>query len=134
MVAGLIAVALVGFYILPSIIAFCREHDRTSSIIVLNMLIGWTVFGWILALAWACTQAVPRPGRAIANTLLMVRKYRGSQAPRPFNPATIKSNDRGAGAGRSCIRRVTCNCAFRFTRALSAKHLADTRPVTATGW
>ena len=67
--AGLIAVALVGFYILPSIIAFCREHDRTSSIVVLNLLIGWTVFGWILALAWACTQAIPRPGRSIANTL-----------------------------------------------------------------
>jgi hypothetical protein len=68
--AGLIAVALVGFYLLPSIIAFCREHDRTSSIIVLNFLIGWTLLGWVLALAWACTQTIPRhiPRRSIANT------------------------------------------------------------------
>jgi hypothetical protein len=59
--AGLIAVTLIAFYLLPGIIAFCREHSSTASIIALNLLVGWTLLGWILAFVWACTEPESRP-------------------------------------------------------------------------
>ena len=40
---------------LPSIVAFvCRHHNRYA-ILVLNILLGWTVVGWALALVWSLT-------------------------------------------------------------------------------
>jgi hypothetical protein len=50
----LIIVALV-LYFLPTIIARNRYHHQGSAIFVLNVLLGWTALGWVLALVWACT-------------------------------------------------------------------------------
>ena len=38
-------------YLLPSIIA----HNKTNfgGVFILNLLLGWTVIGWIIALVWA---------------------------------------------------------------------------------
>ncbi|HEX4001623.1 MAG TPA: superinfection immunity protein [Candidatus Acidoferrales bacterium] len=41
-------------YFLPSIIA--HEKRSFAGIFVLNLLLGWTVIGWIVALIWACTD------------------------------------------------------------------------------
>ena len=40
-------------YPLPSWIAVRRRHPRRGPIAALNFLTGWTVIGWIAALAWA---------------------------------------------------------------------------------
>src|SRR5437660_1260147 len=42
--------ALVGFYFLPSIIAFSR-HQQEGMVFVLNFFLGWTLVGWVVALA-----------------------------------------------------------------------------------
>jgi hypothetical protein len=47
-------------YFLPAIIAVDRRHEQGLAIFVLNLLLGWTALGWILALVWACT-AVKKP-------------------------------------------------------------------------
>ena len=44
--------ALVVF-LLPTIIAVLRHKRNTTVILVLNLLGGWTVIGWIIALVWA---------------------------------------------------------------------------------
>jgi T4 superinfection immunity protein len=53
-------VLLYGFslavYFMPAVVAVWREHHNTRAIIVLNVLLGWTVLGWVFALVWACTQ------------------------------------------------------------------------------
>ncbi len=51
-------------YFLPSIIG----HDKRTfaGIFLLNLLLGWTVIGWIIALVWACTADV-RPILAVAG-------------------------------------------------------------------
>jgi hypothetical protein len=47
-------VVLAGvIYFLPSLIAVARAHRRLGTIVLLNLLLGWTFVGWVLALAWA---------------------------------------------------------------------------------
>lgn len=40
-------------YFLPSIIAKARNARNVAAIFVLNLTLGWTVIGWIIALVWA---------------------------------------------------------------------------------
>lgn len=42
-------------YILPTIIALLRNHPNTAPIAIVNLFLGWTVIGYIVALAWAFT-------------------------------------------------------------------------------
>jgi hypothetical protein len=44
--------AIVGFvYIIPTIVG--RKKRKLAAIAVLNVYLGWTVIGWIVALVWA---------------------------------------------------------------------------------
>jgi hypothetical protein len=45
-------------YFLPSIVAIARSKRDTTSIVVLNLLLGWTAIGWVIALVWALKQDV----------------------------------------------------------------------------
>lgn len=52
-------------YFVPAIVAFVRNHRNRGAIFVLNLLLGWTVLGWVGALVWACTANVePQIGAA----------------------------------------------------------------------
>lgn len=51
-------------YLVPSVIAFKRRHHNAVAIAALNLLLGWTVFGWVAALVWSVARAgKPRPVR-----------------------------------------------------------------------
>lgn len=64
---GVIAVVLVVFaYFFPSLVAGVRHHHNATAILVLNIFLGWTVLGWIVALVWSCT-AVAKPAKAAAR-------------------------------------------------------------------
>lgn len=55
--ATLIPVVLgLGLYCLPIIIALIRGHANKSPIILVNLLLGWTLIGWAVALIWAFTD------------------------------------------------------------------------------
>jgi hypothetical protein len=41
-------------YFLPAIIG--RRKREAVGIFLVNLLLGWTVIGWIIALLWACTS------------------------------------------------------------------------------
>ncbi len=43
-------------YLIPALIAHSRRHHNSASIFWLNFLLGWTIIGWIIALAWACSR------------------------------------------------------------------------------
>jgi len=49
-------IAALGLYFLPTIIAGNRKHNNTLAIFVLNLLLGFTIIGWIVALVWGCTN------------------------------------------------------------------------------
>lgn len=53
----LLAVLAAGFvaYFLPAGIAVLRNHQNALAISVLNLLLGWSLIGWIAALVWSFT-------------------------------------------------------------------------------
>ena len=46
-------VGLLIVYFVPYFVARVRSHPRSTAILLLNVLLGWTTIGWIGALAWA---------------------------------------------------------------------------------
>lgn len=54
--------ALAGFvvYCAPLCIALVRGHPNTASIAVVNILLGWSLVGWVVALAWAFSATEAR--------------------------------------------------------------------------
>jgi hypothetical protein len=56
-------IAAIGFYLLPTALALHRNCKATGWILALNVLLGWTLFGWVIALGWAAsgkTWTTPR--------------------------------------------------------------------------
>lgn len=50
------AIMLLVLYLLPWIIATTGGHSKTASIGVINLFLGWTLIGWVIALAWAVSE------------------------------------------------------------------------------
>lgn len=44
----------VFFYFIPSIVG--RHKTNARAILVLNLFLGWSFIGWVVALVWACTK------------------------------------------------------------------------------
>lgn len=44
--------AIACFYLLPAIMAFQRQHAKRWPILFVNILLGWTVIGWVATLIW----------------------------------------------------------------------------------
>jgi hypothetical protein len=43
----------IAIYFLPTIVAVKRGKRNRTSIIMVNVLLGWTFIGWVVALVWA---------------------------------------------------------------------------------
>ena len=48
-------IIFVPLYFLPTIVAAKRNHQSSGGIFALNLLLGWTMIGWIIALVWSCS-------------------------------------------------------------------------------
>ena len=42
---------VIGFYFLPTIVGLVRRVRNIGSLIVVNLFLGWTLVGWVVALA-----------------------------------------------------------------------------------
>jgi len=51
----LIGLVIIFVYLIPSFIAYGREHHNKGAIILLNLFLGWTALGWFAALIWSVT-------------------------------------------------------------------------------
>jgi len=49
----IILVLIIALYMLPTLIAFGRDHPHRRAVTLLNILFGWTLLGWILVFVWA---------------------------------------------------------------------------------
>jgi hypothetical protein len=47
---------LLFMYFLPALVAWKRSHRNASAIGVLNLLLGWTMIGWVGSMVWAFTS------------------------------------------------------------------------------
>lgn len=43
----------VALYLLPTALALYRHCNSTAGIVAVNILLGWTIFGWFVAIGWA---------------------------------------------------------------------------------
>jgi len=48
-------------YFLPAGVAMARHKRNAGAIVVVNLLLGWSVIGWLWALIWSITVDTPLP-------------------------------------------------------------------------
>lgn len=60
MVAACLLTVLVIVYLAPSYVAHDRKAPSLGTVVVVNVLLGWTVVGWIVALAMAYRDKPPQ--------------------------------------------------------------------------
>jgi len=53
LVLGIMA---LGAYLIPSIIAFGAGKKNAPAILLLNLALGWTLLGYVIAFVWALTK------------------------------------------------------------------------------
>ena len=61
--------ALIGaaIYFIPTINAYSRKHRSAAGIFLLNLFLGWTLLGWIIALVWSATGDVKTADPAVPS-------------------------------------------------------------------
>ncbi len=92
---GVFFLSVPALYFAPSFIAHRREHANRTAILVLNIFLGWTMIGWVIALVWAHSTAsapqasgqVPAPGGGGAQGRIEPELHREC----PFCAETIKA-------------------------------------------
>jgi hypothetical protein len=48
-----VLIILLALYFIPALVAYSRSLANTSSIFIVNLFLGWSLIGWVVALAWA---------------------------------------------------------------------------------
>jgi hypothetical protein len=49
-------IIVLGVYFLPTIIAAVKKKKNSGAIAALNLLLGWTLIGWVVAFVWSLTN------------------------------------------------------------------------------
>ena len=72
MFAGLIVLLiLISIYLIPTIIAICRKAYYTAAAITINILLGWTFLGWVIALILSLLNKPDRtPQQIVINQVV----------------------------------------------------------------
>lgn len=83
-VAALIGLGIagLGLYLFPAIVANMREHPNRTSITVLNVLLGWTLVGWVVSMVWA-VSAIAEPSDSTKEQPATTDPAQPSQAVAP---------------------------------------------------
>ena len=59
----MILFVVLALYLLPSVLAWYRGAPNLWSVVAIDVLLGWTVVGWVVALAMAVRDVSPRSDR-----------------------------------------------------------------------
>ena len=72
-------------YLLPTIIAVMRKKENAGAIAIVNLLLGWTFIGWVIALVWSVsTQMIdvrPAPVSTLEATAARLCNNCGKYSP-----------------------------------------------------
>lgn len=65
-----IIISLIYFF--PTMVCLLRKHNNKIPIFIVNIILGWTFIGWVVALVWSFTsntenQATPRQQNTSSN-------------------------------------------------------------------
>jgi hypothetical protein len=77
--ATLAILFLVALYFIPTIVAVIRKVPNLGSVIVVNLFLGWSLIGWVVALAMAA-RSVPAQNHVVVN------QYTAQSPPPPPPP------------------------------------------------
>ena len=80
----LAVVIIPPLYFLPAVLAASKSHPRGLELFLVNLLLGWTLVGWLACLVWAAAA----PGETKPYTPL-IRSVRRRTAPRPIPEITV---------------------------------------------
>lgn len=69
----------VTLYFLPLIVASIRQHPSAVAISALNLLAGWTLIGWVVALVWSLNAVTSNSAPAAGRTNSAADLYRLSE-------------------------------------------------------
>ena len=58
-VAVILLVIVLPLYFLPTIVAAVRKTENIGWVVLINVLLGWTLIGWAVALAMAVSSPSP---------------------------------------------------------------------------
>ncbi len=67
---------LVWAYFAPAVVAYFRKTKNIGAVIVINVFLGWTLIGWVAALAMAVSGE-----RTVRNPNVVPRRPDGEQWP-----------------------------------------------------
>lgn len=110
--ASWILFVLVVPYFLPTIIAILRQKTNTGSIFALNLFLGWSLIGWVVALIWALSSDNLRNQTVIVNNMPPAPagpaptasapsyEYKGVQLQRPSTAKTATTGSQHTDAGQ----------------------------------
>jgi hypothetical protein len=89
---GTLLLIALPIYFIPAFVAGGRHHKNGLAIMMLNLFLGWTFIGWVIALVWACTENVaakPEPEPAGASAAAPPRQ--------PLTPQELDALARSLG-------------------------------------
>lgn len=99
----LLLVPIIGLflYFLPALVASDRKSPNTTAIFVLNLFLGWSLIGWIVALVWACSGENRRKlAKKAAGALIYTCPYCDEE----IRPAAIKCKHCGSDIEPTAVR------------------------------
>jgi Superinfection immunity protein len=79
--ALIVILIVISLYFLPTIIAASRKVPNIGSVIVVNLFLGWTFIGWVVALAMAMRSRLPN-----ATGASPTQPANPAQPPSPLPP------------------------------------------------
>jgi hypothetical protein len=56
-------ILLTALYFVPSIVGYVRKVPNIGSVVVINVFLGWSLIGWVVALAMAARSVPARQAR-----------------------------------------------------------------------
>jgi hypothetical protein len=65
------ALVVIALYFVPTIVALSRDMPNKGSTIAINVFLGWTLVGWVVALAMALGDPTPRGAQVIVQNNLV---------------------------------------------------------------
>ncbi|QPB08998.1 Imm-like superinfection immunity protein [Klebsiella phage Metamorpho] len=48
---------IIAIYFLPTFVACSRKHKSRGGIFITNLVFGWSIIGWLIALIWSASNA-----------------------------------------------------------------------------